>query len=56
MNFIATYWYVPILLLIFITGVIYTIKLKGIQFRRVGKALKLMFKPSNEGAGEVSVF
>ena len=56
MNFIATYWYVPILLLIFITGVIYTIKLKGIQFRRLGKALKLMFKPSNEGAGEVSVF
>ena len=46
MNFIATYWYVPILLLIFITGVIYTIKLKGIQFRRLGKALKLMFNPS----------
>lgn len=56
MNFIATYWYVPILLLIFITGIIYTIKLKGIQFRRLGLSLKLMFKPSNEGAGEVSVF
>lgn len=56
MNFIVTYWYVPILLLIFLTGVILTIKLKGIQFRRLGLALKLMFKSSNEGSGEISTF
>lgn len=56
MKFIIDYWYVPILILIFLTGVILTFKLKGIQFRRLGKGFKLMIKTSNNELGEVSTF
>ncbi len=55
-DFIINYWYIPILSLIFLTGIILTIKLRGIQFRKLGKALKLMFSFKKEGAGEVSSF
>lgn len=56
MKFIVNYWYVPILVLIFLTGIILTIKLKGVQFRRLGKGLKLMLKSSNNEEGEISTF
>lgn len=56
MAFIIKYWYIPILVLIFLTGVILTIKLKGVQFRRLGLAFKLMLKSSNSGQGEISSF
>lgn len=56
MAFIINYWYVPILILIFLTGVILSIKLKGIQFRRLGKGFKLMLSSSNTDFGEVSTF
>lgn len=56
MTFIINYWYVPILILIFLTGVILSIKLKGIQFRRLGKGFKLMLSSSNTDFGEVSTF
>ncbi len=56
MTFIINYWYVPILVLIFLTGIILSIKLKGIQFRRLGKGFKLMLSSSNTDFGEVSTF
>ena len=56
MKFIINYWYVPILILIFLTGIILTIKLKGVQFRRLGKGFKLMLKPSGNELGEVTTF
>lgn len=56
MKFITNYWYIPILILIFLTGIILTIKLRGIQFRRLGRGFKLMLCSSNEGSGEVSTF
>ncbi len=55
-NFIIKYWYIPILVLIFLTGIILTIRLRGIQFRCLGKALKLMFSSKKDGEGEVSTF
>jgi len=55
-EFIVKYWYYPIIALIFITGIILTIKLKGIQFTKGFKSLKLMINNSNGGAGEVSSF
>lgn len=56
MKFIIDYWYVPILILIFLTGIILTIKLKGIQFRRLGMGFKLMFKSNDSSTGEISTF
>lgn len=56
MSFIINYWYIPILILIFLTGVILTIKLKGIQFRRLGLGFKLMVKSTSNGQGEISTF
>ena len=56
MKYIAEYWYVPIMVLLILTGIIFTIKLKGIQFRKLGKGLKLMFSTNNEGEGEITTF
>ena len=56
MTFIINYWYIPILVLIFLTGIVLSIKLKGIQFRRLGKGFKLMLSSSNTDFGEVSTF
>ena len=55
-EFIKTYWYYPIIILIFVTGIILTVRLKGLQFRKLGKAIKLMFNSGKEGHGEVSSF
>ena len=52
---IAEYIYIPIIILIIITGILYTIKLHGLQFRKSGKALKLMVSKS-KGNGEISTF
>ncbi len=52
---ISSYIYIPIIILIIITGFLYTFKLRGIQFRRIGKALKLMISKT-KGNGEVSSF
>ncbi len=56
MEWLEKYWYYPIIVLIFFTGVLLTIKLRGIQFRKTGKALKLMVKDNSQGSGEVSTF
>ncbi len=56
MSLLKLYWYVPILILIFVTSILLTIKLKGIQFRKIFNALKLMLKSNKEGNGEISSF
>ena len=50
-------WGLPTIILILVTGLILTIKLKGLQFRKLGLALQSIFK-KNEGNvdGEVSSF
>ena len=56
MEFIKDYWYIPIMILLFLTGVLFTIKLKGIQFRKLGKGLKLMVQTDSDGSGEITTF
>ena len=56
MAWLEKYWYYPIIVLIIFTGVLLTIRLRGIQFRKTGKALKLMLKDNASGSGEVSTF
>lgn len=56
MEWLEKYWYYPIIALIFFTGVLLTIKLRAIQFRKSGKSLKLMIKDTSQGNGEVSTF
>ena len=56
MSLLKLYWYVPILFLIFGTSILLTIKLKGIQFRKIFKALKLMLKSNKDESGEISSF
>lgn len=55
-EFIKNYWYIPILVLILITGIIMTIKLKGIQFTKFPTAIRLIFSKEKESHGEVSTF
>ena len=56
MAWLEKYWYYPIIVLIIFTGFLLTIRLRGIQFRKTGKALKLMLKDNAAGSGEVSTF
>ncbi|MCQ2554203.1 MAG: alanine:cation symporter family protein [Clostridia bacterium] len=49
-------WGVPMLCLIMGAGILLTVRLKGLQFRKMGLALKYMFKNEKEGEGEVSSF
>lgn len=51
-------WGMPLLLLLIGIGIYLTIRLKGLQFRYLGYALKLVFKPqaSPEGKGDISHF
>ena len=49
-------WGVPMLCLIMGTGIILTVRLGGLQFRKLGLALKLMVKSEEGGEGEVSSF
>ena len=48
-------WGIPTILLIMVTGILLTIRTKGIQFRKLGLGFKSIFK-SNSGKGEVSSF
>ena len=48
-------WGVPTIILILATGLILTISAKGIQFTKLGRAFKGIFK-KNEGEGELSGF
>ena len=48
-------WGIPTIVLILVTGILLTIRTKGIQFRKLGLGFKSIFK-SNTGKGEVSSF
>lgn len=50
-------WGIPLIVLILFTGLLLTIRLKGVQFIHLGEAFKLMFRNDNSGQdGEVSSF
>lgn len=49
-------WGVPLIILILATGIFLTIRLRGLQFRKLGTACKYMFQNEEEGHGEVSSF
>lgn len=50
-------WGVPLIVLILATGIFLTIRLKGLQFTKLGLAFKYMFKNESSGKdGEVSSF
>lgn len=48
-------WGIPTILLILFTGILLTIKTRGIQFRKLGLGFKSIFNDNN-GKGEVSSF
>ena len=52
-NFI---WGIPLVTLILIVGIIYTIKLKGLQFCKLTKAISLLKRSNNKKDGGVSSF
>jgi len=50
-------WGIPLIVLILAVGIFLTIRLKGLQFTQLGKAIKLIKDNENDGkAGEVSGF
>ena len=49
-------WGIPMLCLIMGGGLVLTIRLKGMQFKRLGLALKYMLKNEEDGEGEVTSF
>ena len=49
-------WGIPMLCLIMGGGLLLTIRLKGMQFKRLGVALKYMLKNEEDGEGEVTSF
>lgn len=49
-------WGIPMLCLIMGTGILLTIRLKGMQFRKLGLALKYMVQNEEGGEGEVTSF
>jgi len=57
LNSINNYvWGLPLIFLIMATGIILTVRMKGIQIRRLPLALKYMVKNEDGGKGEVSSF
>ncbi len=49
-------WGIPLIVLILATGVFLTLRLRGVQFRRLGTACRYMFQNEEDGHGEVSSF
>lgn len=49
-------WGLPLILLIILTGIYLTVRMKGLQIRHLGKALKFMVKNEEGGEGEVTSF
>ena len=47
-------WGVPLLVLIMGTGILLTVRLKGMQFIKLGRALKFMVKNEEGASGESS--
>ena len=46
-------WGVPLIVLIILTGIYLTIRVRGLQVRHLGKALKFMVKNGEGGEGEL---
>ncbi len=59
-NFLVTIddflWGIPLIVLILAAGIFLTVRLRGVQFRHLGKALKYMFQNEEGGEGEVTSF
>lgn len=49
-------WGIPLIVLIMGTGIYLTARLRVLQFRKLGKALKYMIKNEEDGIGEVTSF
>ena len=49
-------WGLPLIILILSTGIFLTIRLKGVQFRKLGHGLKHMFSKDAGEPGDVSSF
>lgn len=49
-------WGIPLILLILGCGIILTVRLKGVQFRKLGTALKYMIQNEEETEGDVTSF
>lgn len=49
-------WGVPLIVLILAGGLLLTIRLRGLQVRHLGRALKFMVKNEEGGTGEVTSF
>ena len=47
----AWVWGIPLILLILLCGIWLTIRVRGLQVRRIGLALKFMVKNEEEGEG-----
>ncbi len=55
-NVDSVVWGLPLILLIILTGIYLTVRMKGLQIRHLGKALKFMVRNEEGGEGEVSSF
>lgn len=49
-------WGVPLIVLIMATGILLTLRMRGLNVRNLGLALKYMVKNEDGGSGEVSSF
>jgi AGCS family alanine or glycine:cation symporter len=49
-------WGIPLIVLIMGCGILLTVRIGGVQFRKLGTALKFMFANEEHGDGEVSSF
>ena len=49
-------WGIPLILLILLGGILLTIRAGGVQFRRLGTALRFMMRNEKDGKGEVTSF
>ena len=49
-------WGLPLILLILLCGIWLTFRIRGLQIRRIGLALKFMVNNEEEGEGEVTSF
>lgn len=49
-------WGLPLIIIIMATGLFLTIRLRGLQIKKLGTAFKLMFQEEEGGKGEVSSF
>lgn len=52
----AFVWGAPMLVLLVGTGIFLTIRLKGVQFRALGHAFRLIFRSEEDAKGEISHF